>query len=285
MSVFATDNPQEVLLWPGVPPFAFEHDGPEKVEERPPRPDTPGGPARPNRGITRVSAPTLAVHRPTQPNGAAVVICPGGGFRYLEIDKEGHVIARWLRSLGITGLVLKYRTRPDRQAGPRAPMAPEVYRAIVADGLRAVRLTRANALAWALDPARIGVMGFSAGGRLAATLATWWDRGDAQAADPVARVSARPDFAALIYPGMRDEIAAAVRGETPPIFMAVADDDPSTPPDNCLRLYMALRRYGVSGELHIYRRGGHGFGLGLANGPADSWSERFAEWLRDLGVI
>jgi len=273
-------DPPALALWPGQPPYAFAHQAPEEVTERPPRPEMPG----PNRAVTRVSEPLLYVHRPAQPKGAAVLVCPGGGYRYLEIDKEGHAIARWLVGLGATAVVLKYRTRPD--ADPSAPraMPDEIRRAIHSDALQAMRAVRARAAEWGVDPGRIGAMGFSAGGHMAVSLATLW-REQLPPDGPLATVSARPDFVAPIYPGVPEELAARVDAQTPPTFMAVADDDPLVPPEHCLRLYAALRAAQVSAELHIYRSGGHGFGLGKPGSPASQWTAAFAAWLADLGML
>lgn len=273
-------DPPSLALWPDQPPYAFEHQAPEEITDRPPRPEMSG----PNRAVTRVSEPLLYLHRPAQPTGAAILVCPGGGYRYLEIDKEGHAVARWLVGLGVTAVVLKYRTRPDtEETSPRA--VPErIRQAITSDALQAMRVVRARAGEWDIDPQRIGAMGFSAGGHMAVSLATLW-REKLPPDGPLAQVSARPDFVAPIYPAVPDELAARVDAETPPTFMAVADNDTLVPPEHCLRLYTALRAAKVSAELHIYRSGGHGFGLGQPGSPAARWIGAFAAWLADLGML
>ena len=274
------DDPREVMLWPAEPPFPLSQPQPEQVEERPPLPERLG----PNRAVTFVGSPTLTIHRPAEPNGVSVVICPGGGFRYLEIDKEGHVVARALVALGITALVLKYRTRPEASSPRRTPMDANVRRAIMADGRQAIRLARQRSLEWSLDMARIGIMGFSAGGVMAAVLATRWED-DGLAGGAAGTLSARPDFAAPIYPGIPDEVLHAVSSDTPPTFLAVADDDRQTPAENCLRFYAALRAAGVSTELHIFARARHGFGLGAPDTGAARWPQLFMAWLTDIGMV
>jgi acetyl esterase/lipase len=213
-----------------------------------------------------------------------VLVCPGGGYRYLEIDKEGHDIARWLVGLGVTAFVLKYRVAPylDPPTAPR--VSEEMRRAILSDGFQAMRLIRAGAAQWGVNPARIGAMGFSAGGHLTVALATLWREPTLSFPGPLAEVSARPDFAVPIYPGIPPELAARVDTETPPAFMATADDDLMAA-ENCLRLYTALHTAKVGAELHIYRHGGHGFGLGQVGSPAAGWTVSFAAWLRDLGML
>ena len=271
-------EPIEFALWPGEPPFAYHQLRAAWIDDRP----VPAGYPAPHRGLHNVSQPTLTLHRPAAPNGAAVVICPGGGFYYLEIDKEGSHIARWLAELGVTAVVLHYRTRPDIEGPVRTPMDPVVAQAILADGLRAVRVVRQRAAEWGVDPTRIGAMGFSAGGALVSWLATQWDEPD-PLGDAAGAVSARPDFLAPIYGGFRPETAARVNAQTPPAFVAATDDDRSAP-ENGMRLYTALRAAGVSCELHIYRSGGHGFAM-RPDGPSADWRARFAVWLRDLGVM
>jgi acetyl esterase/lipase len=274
-------DPPALRLWPGQPPFAFAHQGPEETTDRPPQPGT----TNPNRAVTRVGQPFLYVHQPARPCGAAVLVCPGGAYRYLEIDKEGHEIARWLVGLGITAAVLKYRTRPNiEEQIPRA-IPKKVRQAILSDALQAMRTLRAHAHEWGVRPERIGAMGFSAGGHMTASLATMW-REELLPEGSLAEVSARPDFVAPIYPGVPRELAARVDAETPPTFMVVADNDPLVPPENCLRFYNALRKAKVSAEMHIYRRGGHGFALRTMPGsPAASWPDAFAAWLADLGML
>jgi len=274
-------DPPALPLWPDEPPYVFAHEAPEETTERGPRPGALG----PNRAVTRVSQPLLYVHQPIHPCGTAVLVCPGGGYRYLEIDKEGHEIARWLTGLGVTAVVLKYRTRPEvGEASPRA-MPQAIRQAILSDGLQAVRTLRARASEWGIRPERIGAMGFSAGGGLTVSLATMW-RDRLPPDGPLAEISARPDFVAPIYPGVSEEVAARVDAETPPTFMVVADDDPLVPPEHCLRLYKALREAKVSAEMHIYRGGGHGFALRTEPGSSVArWPDAFAAWLADLGLL
>lgn len=273
------NDPPAIPLWPSEPPFAFAHANPEETTFRPPHPGSEG----PNRGVTRVSYPELYIHQPEHPCGAAVVICPGGAYRYLEIDKEGHEIARWLTGLGLTAAVLKYRTLPDAELAKRLKINNNVRRAILADGLQAIRLARANAASWGVAPTRIGAMGFSAGGHMVASLATMWREPAPEGS--YAEISARPDFVAPIYPAVPASLAALVDSETPPTFMAVADDDGLVPPEHCLRLYRALRKAHVSAELHIYRSGGHGFALRAGDSPAAGWSDAFAAWLASIGML
>jgi acetyl esterase/lipase len=231
--------------------------------------------------------------------GAAVIICPGGGYGHLA-DHEGRPVAEWLNSIGVTAFVLKYRL------GPRYH-----HPAMLQDAARAIRTLRARAAEWGIDPARVGILGFSAGGHLASTAGTHFDAGKPGDADPVERVSSRPDVMILIYPviTMREKTHAGskknllgdnptpelvallsneeqVTKETPPAFLVHTMTDAAVPVENTLMFVAALRRAGVPFELHLYERGPHGFGLGTAREgkPADpvlsTWPARCADWLR-----
>jgi acetyl esterase/lipase len=228
----------------------------------------------------------------------AVVVCPGGGYGALAVQHEGHEIARWLNAQKVAAFVLRYRIAP-RYRHP-APLT---------DVQRAIRLVRAKAAAWHVDPQRVGVMGFSAGGHLASTAATHFDRGG-DSDDPIDRQSCRPDFAVLCYPvisfvtdyahlGSRrnllgDEPDARlvqslsnelqVTAETPPTFLFHTDADTGVVPENSILFYLALRRAGVPAELHVYEHGPHGVGLAAKDPVLSSWSERLRDWLRSRGV-
>ncbi len=236
--------------------------------------------------------PVMFAYRAESQNVArsAVVVCPGGGYAHLAMDHEGKQIAEWFNKLGVTAFVLQYR---NTSSGHRHPVP-------MIDGQRAIRTVRARAAEWNLDPAKIGVMGFSAGGHLASTLATYFDGSNADAADAIDRSSSRPDFLILCYPvitmtesymhrGSRenllgkgaDESLAAnlsneqrVTAQTPPTFIFQTDADKGVPAENCVAFYLALRRAGVPAELHIYQDGKHGVGLAriyrpLRAGPID----------------
>jgi acetyl esterase/lipase len=231
--------------------------------------------------------------------GAAIIVCPGGGYGHLA-DHEGRPVAEWLNSVGVTAFVLKYRL------GPR-------YRhpSMSQDAGRAIRTVRARAAEWGLDPERVGILGFSAGGHLASTAGTHFDMGKPDAADPIERVSSRPSVMILIYPviTMREKTHAGSRRnllgenptpelvallsneeqvtkETPPAFLVHTMTDTAVPVENALMFVNALRKAGVPFELHLYERGPHGFGLGTARGdkPADpilsTWPAHAADWLR-----
>ncbi len=195
-------------------------------------------------------------------------------------------MARWLNSLGVTGILLKYRV--PRRPGTAKDAPP---RQALMDAQRALSLVRGRAKEWGIDPRRIGMLGFSAGGHLTAWASTNFDRRAYEPADAVDKVSCRPDFAVLVYPAYlvakeKDELSPEVRvtKETPPMFLAHAGDDPFRP-QNSVLTYLALKRVGVPAELHVYASGGHGFGLRPSDRPCSTWPQRCGEWLKDQGLL
>jgi acetyl esterase/lipase len=278
----AADKPLVVEVWPGKAPGERGQVGAEKF--------LPQNPSEkpPIKRLTNVSKPTLAIYRPARDKdtGAAVLICPGGGYHILAWDLEGEEVAAWLNSLGVTGVLLKYRVpRRPGEPGDKPPPGP------LQDAQRAVSLVRAKARSWGLDPKRIGILGFSAGGHLTAAAATNFDRRAYQPVDETDKVSCRPDFALLVYPAYllaKDGRTLApdmrVRKGCPPMFFAHAGDDPIAA-DKSVRMYLALKHAGVSAELHVYARGGHGFGLRPSKHPCSTWPRRCADWLRDQGFL
>jgi acetyl esterase/lipase len=231
-------------------------------------------------------------------SGAAIIVCPGGGYTHLA-DHEGGPVAEWLNSLGVTAFVLKYRLGP-RYHHP-APMQ---------DAARAIRIVRARAVEWRLDPQRIGILGFSAGGHVASTAGTHFDSGKPDASDATERVSSRPNLMILIYPviTMREKTHAGskanllgaapapeliallsndeqVTKETPPAFLVHTMTDSAVPVENSLLFITALRKAGVPFEFHLYERGPHGFGLGQKDPILATWPDRCADWLRLHGFV
>jgi acetyl esterase/lipase len=268
-AAFAAE-PKVIPLWPGAAPGS-ENTNYEEQDAV--------GPQDSIRRISNITRPTLLVYLPetVRPTGAGVVVCPGGGFRYLAFDYEGTDVARWLNSFGVAAFVLKYRVmRTGDDAGKEpATMQERRKTAIpmaVADGQQAVRLVRSHAAEWGVAPDRIGIMGFSAGGYVAAAVALQHDSGS------------RPNFAAPIYPATPPEYT--VPADAPPLFLAHADDDKTVSPvDHTVRLYTAWKKAGIPAEMHIYARGGHGFGMRKKGLPTDGWIDRFREWLDLQGFL
>jgi acetyl esterase/lipase len=280
-----------LALYTGAPPNSKPTTAKEQVEHR----DIAW--------VTQVQVPDIAVFLPTKrfATGQAVVICPGGGYGGLAYDLEGTDIAKFLNSIGVAGVVLKYRL-------PSADSSIEPHKTPLLDAKRAMRLVRANAASWNVDPGKVGVMGFSAGGHLAATLATHFDAGDPSAADPVEKLSSRPDFMILMYPvitftesvthsGSRRALLGAnpppdlvtlysnelhVKDDTPPAFLVHANDDTGVPVENSLLMYQALRKKHIPAELHVPLVGGHGFGLGVNNREVGQWTESLRLWMQAL---
>ena len=251
-------------------------------------------------GKEPLDIPTLTPYLPPpeKATGAAVIVFPGGGYSHLA-DHEGRPVAEWLNTLGVTAFVLKYRY------GPRYHHPSPLL-----DAARAMRLVRSRATEWHLDPNRIGVLGFSAGGHLASTIGTHFDSGKADATDGIERVSSRPDLMILIYPviTMREFTHAGskkmllgdnpsedlikllsndeqVTKETPPAFLVHTADDPGVPVENSLRLGAALRKARVPVEIHVYEHGPHGFGLGGKDPILSTWPQWCAEWLKLHGFV
>jgi acetyl esterase/lipase len=238
--------------------------------------------------LTNVSKPTLTVCRPqaTKNTGVAVLVFPGGGYNFLSWDHEGEQVAHWLNSIGVTAAVLKYRV-PRREGTPKEK--PPIQ--ALMDAQRAISLMRSKAADWSVDPKRIGVLGFSAGGHLAAWAATNFDKRSYDQVDTSDQTSCRPDFAVVIYPGGvvkrgTAELSPEIRvtPQTPPCFFAQAHDD-RVNAENSVAMYLALKRAGVPAELHIYASGGHGFGMRPTGKPAATWPKRCEEWLRATGVL
>jgi acetyl esterase/lipase len=273
----AADKPLVVDVWPSKPLGETGSVGPEKSE-------TQGKITR----VTNVTVPTLTVFRPAKDkdNGAAVVIAPGGGYNILALDLEGEEVAAWLNSIGVTGIVLKYRV-PRRPDSPKDQTPPQAQM----DAQRAISLVRSKATDWGIDPRRIGMLGFSAGGHLTAWTSTNSDKRSYDAIDDVDKVSCRPDFTVLIYPAYlvnkaRDALLPDIRvsRDTPPTFFAHAYDD-GVPAENSILMYLALKKEKVPAEMHIYASGGHGFGLRKSDKPCSKWPERCAEWMKSQGFL
>jgi acetyl esterase/lipase len=260
------------------------------------------GPAPGALGSADTDIPTITVNLPrtVRANTPAVVVCPGGGYQGLASNHEGRQVASYLNSLGVAAFVLRYRL------GPRYHHPIEL-----GDAQRAIRLLRSHATDWRLDPARIGIMGFSAGGHLAMTASTRFDTGAVDAADTVDRAGSRPDFAVLGYPvismteewthkGSRTnllgekfdpELAKSLSGEravtkeTPPTFLFQTNEDTAVPAENSVYYFLALRKAGVPAEMHVFERGPHGVGLGNDDAALSEWSTLLANWLRVQKVI
>ena len=233
--------------------------------------------------VTGIHDPSVTVYLPSAETatGAAMVIAPGGAHRFLNFDREGTNVAGYLNSIGVAGFVLKYRLA--REPGSTYTVEGDA----LVDAQRAVRLIRSRADEWRIDPHRVGIMGFSAGGEVAALAATRFDAGKPDAADAVGRMSSRPDFDALIYPGIRAN-TYTIPKDMPPTFLLCADNDKG--PSNAIAaLYPMLKAAGIQTEVHVYATGGHGFGINpetKSQSPvAKTWQLRLGDWLRDIGVV
>jgi acetyl esterase/lipase len=274
-----------IPLWPeGVP--GAKDTGPEQDA---------------NGHVENVSTPTLTVIGPAvdRPNGTAIIICPGGGYVRLAFAREGRQYANWLSTLGVTSFVLKYRMKEFGQPAP------------LQDVLRAIRLVRSRAAEFRINPARIGVMGSSAGGHLAACAGTMFDDPAGHTGAPLDAVNARPDFLILMYPviTMEDPWAHAgsrrallgpepspalraqwsaeqrVTAATPPTLLIQTQEDKTVPVENSILFYQALTRAGVRAEMYLFEHGAHGMGMRDGLGTASAWPDRAAEWLRDRGLL
>ena len=276
-------QPPAIRLWPGSAPgdagnLGTEHDTTTAKDN-----------LIAGRTVIRlgdVTVPTLTLYRPSaeKDTGAAVVVCPGGGYNILAMDLEGTEVCEWLNSIGVTGVLLKYRV-PARAGGPR-------YAAPLEDAQRALGIVRSHAKEWAIDPKRIGILGFSAGGHLSAALSANAAKRSYERVDEADDVSCRPDFQILIYPGgvvgegasltVRPEVA--VTPDTPPTFLAMAADDPIRA-ENVLGYAIALKEAKVPFELHVYPTGGHGYGLRPTKDNVTTWPQRAYDWMKARGLL
>ena len=292
ISLSAFDQ-EEINVWQGKIPGAIENNQYKEIDL-----SNENGIYR----ISKVKIPTLTIFTPPEgkANGTAVLICPGGGYVHLAYTKEGVAIAKWFNSIGVTAFVLKYRLpsdsiMKDKTIGP------------LMDAQKAMRIIRGNAEKWYINPTKIGVIGFSAGGHLASTLCTQYNE-KVYDADTI---SARPDFSILGYPviSMEADIAhmgsrefllgkdptkeevikfsndQQVNNNTPPTFLFLAEDDNTVPIQNSINYFKALSKFKIPAELHIYEKGGHGFGLAKKNGTASEWPNACENWLKENGML
>jgi len=284
-SLYAQDK--VIKVWPGGAPNDNGMTEPEEKYE--------------GVRVRNVSEAEMYVYLPDEKNntGAAVVICPGGGYWIEAMDHEGYDIAEWLKSKGVAGIVLKYRLPYGNHEVPSS------------DARQAIKIVRKNATDWGIHPDKIGIAGSSAGGHLASTVGTRFDYGNSSAQTEVEKMSSRPDFMLLLYPvitfreefghmGSRKNLIGEgnnwemvekysnelhVSSETPPTFLVLADDDSGVPPRNSVEFYLALKENSVPAEMHIFAEGGHGFGITKHNQPADHWPDLFYNWLKAIDII
>jgi acetyl esterase/lipase len=285
------ETPLVLELWPGKAPDEFAELGPERTRLSPGLDRKQVEVTEQTRLITAVSKPTITVFqaKPAPDNGlgCAILICPGGGYWDLYWQLEGEEVAAWLNSIGVTGIVLKYRV-PRRADEPKG----EPARRPLQDAQRAVSLIRSKARAWKIDPERIGIVGFSAGGHLAVATATSFARRAYAPVDELDQISCRPNFAIPVYSGYlkatnKNELAPGLRipEGTPPMFLAHGGEDIISSPEHSVLMYLALKRAGVSAELHIYAGAAHDFGVRRSGRPCSTWTDSCAQWLRAQGFL
>ena len=272
-----------IPLWPGGAPGASTAKGPEQDTTTSKDRQVAG---RPVIRIGNVSQPTMTLY-PASPNsnsGPAVVVFPGGSYRIVAIDLEGTEVCDWLNSIAVNCVLEKYRV-PETGPFPKSVAALQ-------DAQRAIGLLRQHAAEWHVDPKRVGVLGFSAGGHLSAAVSTHYDQRLYPVADAADQLSCRPDFAIILYPGY---LASAdknfefnpdipVAASTPPAFLVQAEDD-SVHVENAVEYFMALKKAGVPAELHTYAQGGHGYGLRPTDKPVTEWPKLATRWLHTIGVL
>ena len=286
-TTFVSGQDKIIKVWPEGAP---NHNGMNEPEEE-----------YEGRRVRNVSEAEIFVYLPDKSvnTGAAVVICPGGGYRIEAMGHEGYDIAEWLKSKGVAGIVLKYRLPYGNHEIPAG------------DARQAIRIVRANAGDWGIDPEKIGIAGSSAGGHLAATVGTRFDNGDKDSRLKISQMSSRPDFMLLLYPvitfreefghmGSRRNLIGEgndwnlvqqycnemhVTAATPPAFLVLADDDRGVVPRNSVEFYLALKENNIPAEMHIFREGGHGFGITPKNLPVDQWPDLFYSWLKAIKMI
>lgn len=288
---------EELFLWPGAAP------GSEGVIITEQTSDDRDNPELPNRNIKGITKPSLTLFVPEKPNGIGVLVMPGGGYTKLVFDKEGTDIAKWLVSIGITAFVLKSRLPGEgHKDGKNVPLQ---------DAQRAMRLIRSQADRWALDPQKLGAVGLSSGGHLAATLGTNFNKSVYAPVDAFDEESARPDFMVIGYAPISTNARQPVNGpanppmsplakqemydeypadqqithETPRTFLVMADNDHRVPTENLIRFYRGLKSEDVPAELHIFMTGGHGFAIRNAAGPIANWTAMCREWFIAGGLL
>ena len=307
----------QIAIWPGPAPDARTDTGPEFAETTGKDSLVAG---RPLIAVERVSRPTMTVYSPKGKNtGAAVVVFPGGGYEILAIDLEGTEVCDWLTSRGITCVLLKYRVPGEKKYSkstllyPKSGPYPESPEALE-DAQRTMGLVRLHAAEWHIDPHKVGVLGFSAGGHLVAAISNHYEKRLYPAVDAADKESCRPDFAVAIYPGHLSLDAAEwdakqgakefplhypanadkelglnpnlhVTSQTPPTFLLQNEDDHVDNVNDSLAYYIALKNAGVPTEMHLYAHGGHAFGLRRTNFPATAWPELVETWLRTIGMV
>lgn len=269
-SLPAADRPQEIPLWPGGAPGSDGKTMQEAVTTS----------ASGELSVSSIHNPSITPYWPAKDKatGLAILVIPGGGHRVLAITHEGYNVAEWLRDRGIAAFVLKHRLA--REAGSTYKIEVESF----ADTTRALRMIRSRAAEWGIDPARVGALGFSAGGELVNMASTRFAAVDAAATDPLERQDSKPTFQALIYPGRSGDIQPTK--DSPPAFLAAAYNDRQDISEGLAEAYLRFKRAGVPAELHIYGTGGHGFGQRATNKrPVGQWMTRFEEWLGESGFL
>lgn len=275
---------EPILLWPGVAPGDAGIDVGAETETTPIKPDE--NPATYISRVGKVTKPTITLYRPSKEkaNGAAVVVCPGGGYSILAMNLEGTEVCTWLNSIGVTAILLKYRV-PVRPGQPR-------YQGPLQDAQRAIGIVRHRATEWGIDPHRIGILGFSAGGHLSAAASTNYDARTYPQVDDADKESSRPDFTVLIYPAYlthNDDLTTLapeikVNAQTPQAFIAMTQDDP-VHVQNAFVYATALTNAKVPAELHIFPKGGHGYGLRPSPNMVSHWPQRVEGWLTAQGLL
>lgn len=270
-------------IWAGAAPGETGDIGEEREMTKATDPLIAG---RPVIRLGNVSVPTITVYKPPKKRdtGATVVVFPGGAYTILALDLEGTEVCAWLNSIGVTGVLLKYRV-PARAGQPR-------YFAALQDAQRALGLVRSRAKEWGIDPNRIGVLGFSAGGHLAAALSNNFEKREYDSIDESDGVSCRPDFAVIIYPGylaqraQNDAVSPELKisSQTPPTFLVQTEDDPVRV-ENSVSYYVALKNGKVPAEMHLYSSGGHGYGLRQSDKTVTGWPKLVETWMRSQKIL